>query len=418
MLNILKDFLLQLVLIATIIFTYQIFYSVRFNKFYPNKLILSLLFGLAILLCMSVPVAYAPDYRVDLRIIPLLIGTLYGGLWTGVFLSALIIIYRISIGIDLGLYTTVLSIVVSMPVIIYTQRRFMEAKKNRRMLLAVVLLLVYSFAGIASVCLIRGSSLVEALRVHTIHMILNTVFLLFFISLSEAIKDILEKNRRLQSEAKDAEIAFLRSQIKPHFLYNALNSIAALCHDNPQRAEELTLNLSTYLRSAFDFNQLDSLTSIQGELEIVEAYVNIEKARFGDRLRVVFDVDEELNGFIPPLIVQPLVENAIKHGLMNDLRGGTVVLSVHRSGDDRIRFAVEDDGCGMSGSTMDVIRNPHGRRKGIGLWNINQRLQLQFGERLQIESEAGVGTKVSFELPATISMNGEGVQHAASHNRR
>ncbi|RIE00676.1 ATP-binding protein [Cohnella faecalis] len=121
--------------------------------------------------------------------------------------------------------------------------------------------------------------------------------------------------------AKAAEIAFLRSQIKPHFLYNALNSIAELCVDEPEQAEQLTLQLSQYLRSSFDFKQLDSLTTLDNELKLVEAYVRIEKARFGDRLRVIYDIDANPAIRIPPLILQPLVENAIRHGLMSNQRG-------------------------------------------------------------------------------------------------
>lgn len=91
--------------------------------------------------------------------------------------------------------------------------------------------------------------------------------------------------------------------------------------EEPEKAEELTLQLSQYLRSSFDFKQLDSLTSLENELELVEAYINIEKARFGARLNVEYDVRVNTDYRIPPLILQPLVENAIRHGLMSNLRG-------------------------------------------------------------------------------------------------
>ncbi|MDD9269543.1 ATP-binding protein [Paenibacillus sp. GCM10023248] len=200
--------------------------------------------------------------------------------------------------------------------------------------------------------------------------------------------------------AKDAEIAFLRSQIKPHFLYNALNSIAALCPDEPLKAEELTLQLSQYLRGSFDFKQLDSLTTIENELNLVQAYINIEKARFGDRLNVEYDVDVNRNILIPPLILQPLVENAIRHGLMSILRGGNVQISVKKEADTVISFAVEDNGCGMTEKKRQEILESDDQKEGVGLWNISRRLKLLYGKSLRIESTEGMGTKVSFEIPA------------------
>jgi LytS/YehU family sensor histidine kinase len=415
--DILKDFLLQLALIATLIFTYQIFFAQRFERKYDEKIILSVLFGLSILLCMSFPVYFFTDYRIDLRIIPLLLGTLYGGWGTGIFLSTLIILYRLYIGIDLGLYTTTLTLLISMPVILYFQKFFTKAKKKRRVQIALVLLIFYSLVGLISVFVIRGLTFIAVLQVHLFHIIINVVVVLFFTYLNETIKDIIRKNQQLQSEAKDAEIAFLRSQIKPHFLYNALNSIAALCNDEPHKAEELTLDLSKYLRSAFDFNQLDSLTTIENELELVKAYMNIEKARFGARLCVEYDVDANLDILIPPLILQPLVENAIRHGLMSNLRGGIVKISVKQGADSVVSFAVEDNGGGMSEIKREEILKPDVKRKGIGLWNISQRLQLIYGKSIRIESVEGRGTKIFFDISDLTTKQIGGLKHAASHDR-
>ncbi len=199
--------------------------------------------------------------------------------------------------------------------------------------------------------------------------------------------------------AKDAEIAFLRSQIKPHFLYNALNSIAELCVEEPEKAEELTLQLSQYLRSSFDFKQLDSLTSLENELELVEAYINIEKARFGARLNVEYDVRVNTDYRIPPLILQPLVENAIRHGLMSNLRGGTVIISVKELENSVISFIVEDNGSGMSEHKLKEVMQSDVDKRGVGLWNISQRIKLLYGKNIHIQSAEGLGTTVSFEIP-------------------
>lgn len=201
--------------------------------------------------------------------------------------------------------------------------------------------------------------------------------------------------------AKDAEMAFLRSQIKPHFLYNALNSIAELCVDEPERAEQLTLHLSQYLRSSFDFKQLDSLTTLDSELKLVEAYVHIEQARFGDRLQVIYKVNANLMILIPPLILQPLVENAIRHGLMSNLTGGKVIITITEA-DGMVGFQVEDDGCGMSEQKLEKTLKADGERRGVGLWNIDRRIKLIYGHSLEISSREGAGTTISFQIPAQL----------------
>jgi signal transduction histidine kinase len=397
--NIIKDFSLQLALIATLIFTFQIFFAERFERNNHIKIILSVLFGLSILLCMSFPAYVNSDIRIDIRIVPLLLGTLYGGWRIGLFLSALIILFRLYLGVDLGLYTTILTLLISMPIIVFFQKFFSKAKKKKKIQIALLLSIYYCLVGLIIGSFIREFSF-AVLQVQLIHITITVVIVLFFTSLNETINEMISKNQQLQSDAKEAEIAFLRSQIKPHFLYNALNSIAALCIDEPDKAEELTLDLSRYLRSGFDFKQLDSLTTLENELELIKAYINIEKARFGARLYVEYDVDANVDIRIPPLILQPLVENAIRHGLMSNLRGGTVKISVKNEADGLVSFAVEDNGCGMSEKKREQILKPDVNKKGVGLWNISQRIKLLYGNSIRIESAEAIGTKVFFDIPA------------------
>ena len=208
----------------------------------------------------------------------------------------------------------------------------------------------------------------------------------------------LTKLKTSLKSAQDAEIAFLRSQINPHFLYNALNSIAALCIDEPQQAEDLIIQLSTYLRNSFDFKKLDSLTTIEKELELLKAYLNIEKARFGARLKLEYDIDENLNILIPPLILQPLVENAVRHGVMSKLQGGTVKISIKKMS-NIVSFSVEDNGNGINVDKVQELLDSNVEQKGVGIWNINQRLRLLYGKGIQCDSREGLGTRVSFHIP-------------------
>ncbi|PWV88466.1 signal transduction histidine kinase LytS [Paenibacillus cellulosilyticus] len=204
--------------------------------------------------------------------------------------------------------------------------------------------------------------------------------------------------------AANAEIAFLRSQINPHFLYNALNAIAELCIIEPQKAEELTLNLSEYLRSSFDFKQLSSLTTLRSEMELVQAYVHIERARFGNRLEVEYEVEADLGIRMPPLILQPLVENAIRHGLLSTFDRGKVFISVKKEAAGETRFIVADNGCGMSERRREEVLNldadANADHRGVGLWNIGRRLKHLYDTSIHVESEEGAGTTVSFVIPA------------------
>ncbi len=207
----------------------------------------------------------------------------------------------------------------------------------------------------------------------------------------------LTKLKTSLKSARDSEIAFLRSQINPHFLYNALNSIAALCIDEPKKAEDLIVQLSTYLRNSFDFKKLDSLVTIEKELELLKAYLNIEKARFGTRLKVEFDIDENLSILVPPLVLQPLVENAVRHGLMTRQQGGTVKIAIKKM-DKMVSFLVEDNGRGISNEKIQELLYPNSDKKGVGIWNIHQRLKLIYGKGLQLDSIEGTGTRVSFHI--------------------
>lgn len=201
--------------------------------------------------------------------------------------------------------------------------------------------------------------------------------------------------------AKDVEIAFLRSQIKPHFLYNSLNAIAELCIDNPEQAEELTLHLAQYLRNSFDFKPLDSFVTLEKELRLIEAYVAIEQARFGSRLQVDYFIQADPGLLIPPLILQPLVENGILHGLMSTAEGGKINVTVLDKG-NQAYFEVADNGSGIDPDRLARMLQSDSDINGVGFKNIRQRLKLLYGETLYVESELGEGTRVSFQLPKTL----------------
>jgi LytS/YehU family sensor histidine kinase len=193
-----------------------------------------------------------------------------------------------------------------------------------------------------------------------------------------------------------AELDALRARISPHFLYNTLTTIAALTRTDPRRAHDLVVDFAEYFRDSLQRHA--EFVTLDEELEHVEQYLRFEHARFGERLRVAFDIDPRARlALVPVLTVQPLVENAIVHGLGPRGGAGTVRLEA-RPEDDGIALTVYDDGVGFDPATAQ----PQGL--GIGLDNVNQRLTKLFGETsaVRISSAPGAGTSVGFHVPSRI----------------
>lgn len=203
-----------------------------------------------------------------------------------------------------------------------------------------------------------------------------------------------EKNM-VEAELKDSRISIMLSQIQPHFIYNTLGTIERMCLKDPQKAFDLVRNFSLYLRG--NFSELDSVTPIRfaDEIKHVEYYVNIEKVRFPD-MSIEYDV-EATEFVLPALSVQPLVENAIKHGLMRLETGGTVKIHSYET---PTHFCVEvtDDGVGFDTDA------PVDEKKHVGLRNIRGRLKAMVNGALVMESKPGVGTKAIIMIPKEVTV--------------
>ncbi|GAB6992377.1 hybrid sensor histidine kinase/response regulator [Paenibacillus pini] len=211
------------------------------------------------------------------------------------------------------------------------------------------------------------------------------------------VRTLLEMRRSVR-KAISSEMAFLQAQIKPHFLYNALNTIIAILPSDPEKTTRLLLELSHYLRGSFDFQNRDQLATLQKELALIHSYLFLEKARFEERLQIVYQVDTDQNVLIPPLTIQPIVENAVRHGIMSKAAGGTVQVIIHeRAG--HIHIAVTDNGVGIEQERVKSILLGAERDGGVGLRNIHTRLLTLYGKGLHIVSEIDRGTTVSFEVP-------------------
>lgn len=215
------------------------------------------------------------------------------------------------------------------------------------------------------------------------------------IGLSHLISTQMEisKVENLISLLKYSELKALQSQINPHFLFNVLNTMTSLIRTNPEKAREVTIDLSNYLRYNLD-NNLKSVELIK-ELNQIDTYIKIEKARFGEKLNIIYDVDESLYNFqIPSLIIQPLVENSIKHGILKKRDKGFVKIIVKKINKD-IEVAIEDDGVGIEQAVIDNLDKKI--EENIGLKNVHQRLKLLYGEGLNI-TKLEQGTRIKFKI--------------------
>ncbi|WP_136805826.1 LytS/YhcK type 5TM receptor domain-containing protein [Desulfosediminicola flagellatus] len=218
-------------------------------------------------------------------------------------------------------------------------------------------------------------------------------------SIQLELEDIQVKDRLLAH----AEIKHLQAQINPHFLFNSLNTIASFCRTAPEKARDLILDLSLYMRKNLDSSR--GFIPLADELEQIHSYLAIEKARFGDLIQVNIDVEPGCENWpIPSLIIQPLVENAIKHGIKTREGGGTVGLRIYRNL-DVLEVTVEDDGAGIPENIRASLlaRNDlESHKEGVGLRNSNHRLEQIYGPDYAIEiagSRRG-GTSISFRIPA------------------
>lgn len=214
------------------------------------------------------------------------------------------------------------------------------------------------------------------------------------IGLSQIISTLMEISKIEKiSEAKNkAEIKALQTQINPHFLFNALNTITSFIRINPNKARELIINLSTYMRYNLEVN--DDLIDIHKELEQVKAYVEIEKARFGEKLKVIYNIDNDINKKIPSLIIQPLVENAIIHGLRQNGGYGTVTIGAKQQ-PQGLYIWIENNGVAIDQEIIDKVYNHNMPENKIGLYNVHHRLELIYGQGLTI-TRLDPGTKIEF----------------------
>ena len=204
---------------------------------------------------------------------------------------------------------------------------------------------------------------------------------------------------RERSRADQAELRFLRAQIAPHFVYNALTAIESFIRTDPERARELLVGFADFTR--YSFRSHGQWVTMAEELRLVDTYLDLERARFGDRLTVSMRVAPEvLSVMLPSLVIQPLVENAVRHGLEPSERPGSLAVAISDEGDEAT-VRIEDDGVGADPVRLLAVLSGTDPSEAVGLHNVDERLRAVFGEEygLRIRSALGAGTTVTLRIP-------------------
>lgn len=268
-----------------------------------------------------------------------------------------------------------------------------EARRSRRRrdwIVAVVITLVFLALG--------ADGLDYELTLITHGDLFHNAFLLallvvLFGMLRYMVESIRQAHRasELEKELLQSRISVMLSQIKPHFIFNTLNAISALCLTDPLKADETVITFSEYLRGNINSLEAQAPIPFTQELRHVQNYVKIEQTRFGDRLRVEYDI--AFSDFtIPTLTLQPIVENAIRHGIGKKEEGGTVWISAQRR-EDMAVLTVRDDGVGFD------MEGEYKRKESIGMQNVQLRLAAMRGGSMQVQSRVGEGTVTTIEIP-------------------
>jgi two-component system LytT family sensor kinase len=237
--------------------------------------------------------------------------------------------------------------------------------------------------------------LIQAVRVAGVNLPVYAAFVLAWHA-GTFYRDARDRQMRaveLESMLQQAQLEALRSQLNPHFLFNALHSMAELVHTDPKLAEQLIVRLGELLRQVLQSSTSQEVTLAQ-ELEFIRGYVEIEQMRLGERLHVSWDIEASaLDARVPSLILQPLVENAVQHGIAEGAGPGLLVIAARRDA-QFLQLEIRDNGPGLAKSSID-------RRQGIGLANTRARLQRLYGDRHGFELQAADGLTVRVRIPVS-----------------
>ena len=290
---------------------------------------------------------------------------------------------------DTVFFWEVVQYAVSAGLIVFCVLEIISNKKNSKILVPYIginIALIIDMTGVFESMYYTGMCYKAA------YVIMLVVFL--FVGVKQVVigHQASIKNKKLKEELEKSRIAIMLSQIQPHFLYNSLTSVMDLCDSNPKQAKAAVADFADYLRGNLSSLKTENPIPFRTELEHIEKYLKLEKLRFQDELEVVYDIQIE-DFMLPSLSVQPLVENAVKHGVGQKNGGGTVAIHTYEDENDYI-VCITDDGVGFEEGEHSEGEGTH-----IGIENTKKRLEMMVNARLEIGSKKGEGTKACIFIP-------------------
>ncbi|MFP5113308.1 ATP-binding protein [Bacillaceae bacterium C204] len=412
--NIIKDFLLQLTLMVLPIFTYYTFITEWVKSSKNRNVIMSILWGISIIFCMSFPVEFGENARLELRIIPLLLGTLYGGVWPGIFLSALIILYRLYFGISVGFYNTLLVLLFSLPVILFFQKSFASSKKDKRVKIAVGLAFYYCLIGLTFFGILRGFS-IEYLKVQIIHLVFAVVVTWFFTILTETIREI----HKLRLEMENSEKLRVISELTSVFAHEIRNPMQVtrgflqllnepdlpskkkeyiqLSIEELDRANEIINDFLSFGKPSMNnYGRIDVGYQLHRIVNIIQSYSlnhNVEiKTDFLDNCWIYAN---------PQKLNQSLI-NILKNAIESMPNGGMVWIRCTSTDDGYIKISIKDQGIGMTREQINRLGSPFYSLKesgtGLGMM-VSFQIVRSFKGKIRVNSEKDMGTEFIILLP-------------------
>ncbi|MDD5216788.1 MAG: histidine kinase [Candidatus Omnitrophica bacterium] len=338
----------------------------------------------------------------DIQIVLIVAGGLLGGMTTGFIAGLCVGAVRLILGSSFVIYAAV---AVAAGVLSgLMSRRIKSFYACRRIGFLTGLMVGFIHALVVYLPMINIMPWFQFLLTIGLIAVLEGCGVLVFLTVISFV--VRERNRRqMERDLLKTRLLFLQAQMSPHFLFNALNTIAAICsRESATQAHNLVLRLAEFLRRTL--RREDETVSLREEVAYVDSYLEIEKARFQERLRVEREIalaDPQWEIKIPILILQPLVENAVRHGIGKKEQGGTVRIKIAAT-ESLLAIEIIDDGVGMDANVVGKVLQDsklHGEGLGLGLKNIHERLIRFYGEDfgLRFESEKGRGTKVTVRVP-------------------
>jgi two-component system, sporulation sensor kinase B len=412
--SIIKDFLLQLTFMLIPIFIHYTFITERVKNDKNRNLIMTILWGISIIACMSFPVVFGQNARLELRIIPLLLGTLYGGFLPGVFLSALIIFYRLSFGFDIGFYNTVLVLLFSLPVMVYFQKSFASSKKDMRVKIAVGISFYYCLIGLTLLGILRGFSK-EYLTVPIIHLLFAVVVTWCFTMLIEAIREIHQLRLEMLNSEKLRVIGELTS-VFAHEIRNPMQATRGFLQllnepgqpekkkeyiqislEELDRANEIINDFLSFGKpSIYDKERINIGYQIQRVVNIIQSYT------FNRNVEIKTDILENCWIYANPQKLNQSLINILKNAIESMPNGGTVWITCTSTDDRYIKITIKDQGIGMTKKQIDMLGSPYYSLKesgtGLGMM-VSFQIIRSFKGKIQVNSEKDIGTEFVIFLP-------------------